>query len=82
MGVFSVFTMLVLWRIFRHVLYMTDAVVLNIWLSNIPLIIASLMGLISLPYTINRSTNFLSDLAGMIGQVKSGGAMVRKDKDS
>ena len=71
MYIFSFFTIWVLGFIIRHIFYLEDVNKLTIWLSNLPLLIAALIGLISLPYTINRGATSMSDIANMIAQVKA-----------
>jgi hypothetical protein len=38
----------------------------SIWLANFPLILTALMGLIALPYALNKGATSLSDIATMI----------------
>lgn len=44
---------------------LTDIALVGVWLANLPLLIAALMGLIALPYTVNKGTSTLSDIAGL-----------------
>jgi hypothetical protein len=71
MYIFSFFSMWLIWRLFYHIIRIQDAATLSIWLSNMPLLITTLIGLISLPYAVNRGTSTLSDLAGMIAAVQA-----------
>ncbi len=77
MGFFSLFTVCILWRILSHLLKVSNdgnATMLGIWLSNLPLIITALCALIALPYTVNRGSNAISSLAGMVAAFKNGTA--------
>jgi hypothetical protein len=62
---FSFLTAAIIWRIVAHVLRLTDIALVGVWLANLPLLIAALMGLIALPYTVNKGTATLSDIAGL-----------------
>ena len=62
---FSLLTAAILWRIVAHVLQLTDIALVGVWLANLPLLIAALCGLIALPYTVNKGTSTLSDIAGL-----------------
>ena len=70
--VFSLFSLGVIGYIVYHVTHITDVVIIGIFLSNLPLLIASLMGLISLPYGINKGSATFSDIANMITAAKNG----------
>lgn len=73
MAVFAVFTMVVLRKIFAHPLTLGEAgnaAMLGVWLSNLPLIIASLRLLIGLPYSVNRGRNAISDIAAFVANLK------------
>jgi hypothetical protein len=73
MGLFSVFTVGILWRIFSHLLKISNdgnVAVLSTWLGNLPFIIAALCALIALPYTVNQGTGAISSLAGMVSAYK------------
>lgn len=74
MFVFSIFTLWLLVKIFFHIFAIADTTALTIWLSNIPLLITALMGLIALPYTINKGagaiTETFSGLANMMASAK------------
>jgi hypothetical protein len=66
MGIFSLFTITILYKTFSHLVKLSEAsngVILTIWLSNLPLIITSLCALIALPYTVSRGASALTDLA-------------------
>jgi hypothetical protein len=73
MGVFSVFTIGLLWKIFSHLLKLSgdnNAVMLGVWLSNLPLIITALCALIALPYTVSRGASAISDLANFAANLR------------
>ena len=72
MYAFSVFSMWLLWHCFYHIFQLTDVTQITIWLSNMPMLIASLIGLIALPYGINKGTATFSDIANMITAAKNG----------
>jgi hypothetical protein len=65
MGLFSLFTIAALWRVFGKLIHMDDAMTLTVWLSNLQLIISALIALISAAYAINRGGNAISDLAAL-----------------
>lgn len=69
--VFSLFSIGVIGYIVYHVTHITDVVIIGIFLSNLPLLIASLMGLIALPYGINKGTTTFSDIANMMTAAKT-----------
>ena len=69
MFVFSLFTLHLLWKIFDHLYQITDVSELSIWLANIPLLIASLIALIALPYTINRGAGAVTDSISSIANI-------------
>ena len=71
--VFSLFSLGVIGYIVYHVTHITDVVIIGIFLSNLPLLIASLMGLISLPYGINKGSATFSDIANMMTAARNGG---------
>jgi hypothetical protein len=75
MFVFSGFTCWLLWRIFWHIFGIADTTQLTIWLSNMPILITVLMGLITLPYTINQGalavTNSVKAVAARSTQANS-----------
>lgn len=48
--------------VFRHVCLIKDTTALGMWLANIPMIIAALVGLISAPYLINRGSASITDI--------------------
>lgn len=74
MFIFSAFSLWLIYRIFKHVFGLSDTTTLTIWLSNVPLILTALMGLIALPYTINRGagaiTETFSGIANMMASAK------------
>lgn len=68
MGFFSLFSTYLLWMIIRHLLRLSEAsnvAVLALWLGNLPMIIVALCALISVPYSVAKTTTALSDLASM-----------------
>jgi hypothetical protein len=71
---FSFATVRILFIVFHHLTELKDVGILGIWLGNLPLIIASLIGLISTPYAINRGVTSLTSVANMITSVKMGQA--------
>ncbi len=74
MYIFAFFSINLLGRIFSHIYRITDTTQLTIWLSNMPLLITALMGLIALPYTINKGAGAVSEtfsgLANMMASAK------------
>lgn len=74
MFLFSCFSMWLLWRIFWHVFRLTDTAALSIWLSNVPLLVAALCGLIVLPYTVNKGSEAMQStfngIASMMNAAK------------
>lgn len=61
MAAFSFFSMWLIWRIFWHIFHLHDLAQLTMWISNIPILIASFCGLIALPYTINKGAGAITD---------------------
>ncbi len=55
MYVFSIFSMVIIGLIVNRILSSDNPAVIGMYLSNLPFVITSLMGLISLPYGINKS---------------------------
>ena len=84
MFVFSCFSMWLIWRIFWHVFRIRDTAAMTIWLSNIPLLIAALCGLIVLPYTINKGSEAMGSafngIAQMMAAAKQGKGNAVMDK--
>lgn len=72
MYAFSIFACWLLWRIFYHIFRLTDPTQVSVWLANLPMLVAALIGLIALPYTVNKGTNTLSDVASMFATIKNG----------
>jgi len=72
MYLFSGFSMWLLWRCFYHIFQIHDTTMLTIWLSNMPLLVTTLIGLISLPYGINKGSATFSDIATMVANAKQG----------
>ena len=68
---FSIFSMWLVWRCFYHIFQLHDATQVSIWLANMPLLIASLMGLIALPYGINKGSSTFSDIANIVTASKN-----------
>ena len=66
MYAFSVFSMWLLWRCFYHIFQLHDPTMVTIWLSNMPMLVTTLIGLIALPYGINKGTATFSDIANMV----------------
>ena len=52
--------------VFRHICRLTDATQLGLFLSNLPLIIGALIGLMAAPYTINKASGSVSDIIGSL----------------
>jgi hypothetical protein len=71
MYMFSVFSMWLLWRCFYHIFQLHDPTLVTIWLSNMPLLITTLIGLIALPYGINKGSATFSDIANMVTAAKT-----------
>jgi hypothetical protein len=76
MYAFSVFSMWLVWHCFNHIFQLNDITQLTVWLSNMPMLIASLLGLIALPYGINKGSSTFSDIANMMTAAKTGKAGV------
>ena len=64
--------MWLLWRCFYHIFRLHDPTLVTIWLSNMPLLVTTLVGLISLPYGINKGSATFSDIATMVANAKQG----------
>jgi len=71
MFVFSAFSMHLIWGCFRHIYTLTDPMQVSVWLANMPMLITALIGLIALPYGINKGTATFSDIANMMTAAKS-----------
>src|SRR5271170_7970792 len=71
MFIFSIFSMWLDWRIFYHVFRIQDATAVSVWLGNLPMLIGAEIGLIAMPYTVNKGTSTLSDVAGMFANLKA-----------
>lgn len=71
MFIFSLFSIWLDWRIFYHVFRITDPTAISIWLGNLPMLIGAEIGLIAMPYTVNKGTSTLSDVAGMFANLKA-----------
>lgn len=71
MYIFSFFSMWLLWRCFYHIFRLTDATLVTIWLSNMPMLVTTLIGLIALPYGINKGSATFSDIANMIANART-----------
>jgi hypothetical protein len=70
MFLFSFFTMWVVQRIIYHVTHLTDVAMVSVYLSNLPIVLTALIGLIAAPYAINKGTASFSDIAAMITAAK------------
>jgi hypothetical protein len=66
MFIFSFFSMHLIWRCFYHIFTLHDQTLVTVWLSNMPMLITTLIGFIALPYGINKGTATFSDIANMI----------------
>lgn len=66
MYIFSFFSMHLIWRCFYHIFTLHDQTLVTVWLSNMPMLITTLIGFIALPYGINKGTATFSDIANMI----------------
>jgi hypothetical protein len=71
MFIFSIFSIWLDWRIFYHIFRITDTTAISVWLGNLPMLIGAQIGLIALPYTVNKGTSTLSDVAGMFANLKA-----------
>ena len=71
MFIFSFFTMHLIWRCFYHIYQLTDLAIIGIWLANMPLLITSCMGLISLPYALSKGTSAITGIANSMANVKT-----------
>lgn len=72
MYAFSIFSMWVIWHCFNHIFQLTDVNQITIWLSNMPMLLTAFMGLIALPYGINKGSATFSDIATTITAAKNG----------
>lgn len=72
MFIFAFFSMWTIQRVVEHTFKLTDPTIVALYMSNIPMLITTLMGLIALPYGINKSTTTMSDIATMIANAKQG----------
>lgn len=71
MFIFSIFSIYLDWRIFYHIFRLNDTAQLGVWLANLPMLIGSEIGLIALPYTVNKGTSTLSDVASMFATMRT-----------
>jgi TRAP-type C4-dicarboxylate transport system permease small subunit len=71
MFIFSIFSIWLDWRIFYHVFRIQDTTAISVWLGNLPMLIGAEIGLIAMPYTVNKGTSTLSDVAGMFANLKA-----------
>jgi hypothetical protein len=67
---FSLFSMHLIWRCFFHIYQLKDPMQVSVWLSNMPMLITALIGLIALPYGINKGTATFSDIANMMASAR------------
>ena len=74
MYAFSIFSMWLIWRCFFHIFRLHDPTLVTIWLSNMPMLVTTLIGLIALPYGINKGTATFSDIANMVTAAKTNNA--------
>jgi hypothetical protein len=72
----AVFSCVIIGAMVHHMLRITDPAALGTWLSNLPIVITALIGLITVPYGVNRGTSLMSDLAGSYAQVRSAQAAI------
>jgi hypothetical protein len=52
----AVFVGALLWRLFGYLMHLQDATILGVWLANLAIIIAALVGFILLPYGTNQAS--------------------------
>jgi hypothetical protein len=71
MYIFSIFSIWLIARCFHHIFQIHDTTMLTIWLSNMPMLVGTLVGLIALPYGINKGTATFSDIANMVAAAKT-----------
>jgi len=76
MLLFSMFSMMVIGWIVYYITHITDVMIIGTYLANLPLLITSLLGLIALPYGINKGSSTFSDIANMMTAAKTGKAGV------
>lgn len=72
----ALFSCTVIGAMVHHMLRITDANQLGTWLSNLPIVVTALIGLITVPYGVNRGASLMSDLAGSYAQVRSAQAAI------
>jgi hypothetical protein len=72
----AVFSCAIIGFMCRHMLRVTDPAALGTWLSNLPIVITALIGLITVPYGVNRGASLMSDLAGSYAQVRQAQAAI------
>ncbi len=73
----AVFSCAVIGFMVHHMLRITDPAALGTWLSNLPIVITALIGLITVPYGVNRGASLMSDLAGSYAQVRQAQAAIQ-----
>jgi cytochrome c oxidase assembly factor CtaG len=68
--ILAFFTMWIIWRVIHHVFTLTDPAIITIYMSNLPLLVTTLIGLMAAPYTINQGKATFADIAQMIANAK------------
>lgn len=67
-GVLSLAVIAIVSGVFWHICHLKDNAALGLWLSALPMMIASLIALMSAPYTINRSSTALTQVVDSISR--------------
>jgi hypothetical protein len=70
MFLFSLFSITVVWECFHHIFGLKDTTQIGLWLAAIPPIIKALVGLVSLPYGINKSHSAFTTIVKYIAEFK------------
>lgn len=68
----SMITAVVLGFIMKHVMQMKDPNLVGVWLSNLPMLLLSLMGLMNSGYAINQGSNAVGKLMEVMQRIKAG----------
>lgn len=56
----------ILWRVFTHIIAITDIGIISAWLGNLPIIISALVLFFTAPYGVNKGSGAITDLVNII----------------
>lgn len=71
MVVFALFAMSILASIIHRMLGINQPELLSVWIGGLPAIGGILVALIATPYTVNKSSEAISDIVSAVSQAKS-----------